>query len=526
MTHMSLTKACCVLAATLLALPLLGGCNGGSGGAGGSAPSQGGNPAPARGMLLGNPTLEQYLPAGTVLTLAQGVSGQPLLGLAGTPVCDVAVYHVEYETIGGAAESTTASAGLMVPAGSSPGCGGSRPIVLYAHGTSTEKQFDIADLADPQNAEGLLLATFFASHGDIVVAPNYAGYDTSSLPYHPFLVADQQSADMIDALSAARSALPVMSAPVTVDGGKLFVTGYSQGGYVALATERAMQAAGQTVTASGAMSGPYALAAFVDAEFFGQVSMGAPVVGTLLFTGYQHAYGNIYASPSDVFSSPYASDIGTLLPSTQSRSQLYAQRLLPEYAFFSATPPDPAYADITPPATPTNLAAVFAQGFGSANLITNSFRLAYLLDAQANPDGGFPSISSDVPAASPALPLRAALAHNDLRNWVPSAPTLLCGGDQDPEVYFFNTTLMQQYWQQHGAPTAPVSVLDLEAPVGSGDPYATLKQGFEAEKLATAAAAIAQGATDGGASAVANAYHSTLVPPFCLAAVVSLFASH
>ncbi len=519
---MSFTKACRGASAALIAVLLLGGCNGGSDG---PAPSRGAS-APARGMLLGNPTLEQYLPAGTLLTLAQTVAGQPLLNLAGTPVCDVAVYHLEYETIGGAAESTTASAALLVPSGSNPACTGSRPIVLYAHGTSTEKQFDIANLADPQNAEGLLLATFFASHGYIVVAPNYAGYDTSSLPYHPFLVADQQSADMMDALSAARSALPVMGAPATADGGKLFVTGYSQGGYVALATERAMQAAGQTVTATAGMSGPYALAAFVDAEFYGQVSMGAPVVATLLFTGYQHSYGNIYASPSDVFSSPYASAIGTLLPNTQSRSQLYAQGLLPEYAFFSMAPPDPTYADITPPTTPTDLAAVFAQGFGSANLITNTFRLAYLLDAEANPDGGFPNISSDVPAASPALPLRAALARNDLRTWVPAAPTLLCGGDQDPEVYFFNTTLMQQYWQQHGSPTTPVSVLDLEAPVGSGDPYATLKQGFEAEKIATAAAAIAQGATDGGASAVANAYHSTLVPPFCLAAVVSLFASH
>jgi hypothetical protein len=477
-------------------------------------------------MLLGTPTLEQYLPAGTLLTLAQAVTGQPLLSLAGPPVCDVAVYHAEYETIGGANESTTASTALMAPAGSGAGCTGPRPIVLYAHGTTTERQFDIANLADPQNAEGLLLATFFAAHGDIVVAPNYAGYDTSTLPYHPFLVADQQSADMIDALTAARSALPVMSAPSTSDGGKLFVTGYSQGGYVALATERAMQAVGETITATSGMSGPYALAAFVDAEFYGQVSMGAPVVGTLLISAYQHSYGDIYASATDVFSSPYASDIGTLLPSNQTRSQLYAQGLLPEYAFFSATAPDPTYADITPPATPTDLAGVFAQGFGSGNLITNAFRLSYLLDAQVNPDGGFPTLSSDVPAASPALPLRAALARNDLRSWVPEAPTLLCGGDQDPEVYFFNTSLMQQYWQQHGSAATPVSVLDLEAPVGSGDPYATLKQGFEAEKAATAAAAIAQGATDGGASAVADAYHSTLLPAFCLAATVSLFAAH
>jgi len=38
-----------------------------------------------------------------------------------------------------------------------------------------------------------------------------------------------------------------------------------------------------------------------------------------------------------------------------------------------------------------------------------------------------------------------------------------------------------------------------------------------------AAAAVIQGATDGGATAVFEAYHATLVAPFCLAAVRSYF---
>jgi hypothetical protein len=40
-----------------------------------------------------------------------------------------------------------------------------------------------------------------------------------------------------------------------------------------------------------------------------------------------------------------------------------------------------------------------------------------------------------------------------------------------------------------------------------------------------AASAIAQGATDGGALAVAEAYHATLVAPFCFAAVKTFFAN-
>src|SRR6202000_1572333 len=122
-----------------------------------------------------------------------------------------------------------------------------QPIVLYAHGTQTDRAFTMTDLS---NDEALALAALFASQGYIVVAPNYAGYDTSTLAYHPYLVAAQQARDMIDALAAARTALPVASLTLTKDNGKLFITGYSQGGFVAMATHRAMQAAGLTVTAS------------------------------------------------------------------------------------------------------------------------------------------------------------------------------------------------------------------------------------------------------------------------------------
>jgi hypothetical protein len=362
---------------------------------------------------------------------------------------------------------------------------------------------------------------FFAARGYIVVAPNYAGYDTSTLTYHAFLVADQQSKDMIDALTAARSALPAGSQ--VTDNGQLFITGYSQGGYVAMATHRAMQAAGMTVTASAPMSGPYALEAFVDAEFEGEVSGGAPVVATLLLTAYQASYGNIYSATTDVFAPQYAPGIATLLPSTMSRSQIYAAGLLPQTALFDSTAPTPAYAALTPATVPAVLAPVFAQGFGADGLITNAYRLSYLQDAQANPDGGFPTLTNDVPPATPVLPWRQALKLNDLRSWTPVARTMLCGGDQDPEVYFQNTQLMQDYWTAYAPATTPISVLDLDSGTPSAGVDGSLQSDFQVAKQAVAVAAVLQGATDGGATAVFEAYHATLVAPFCLAAVINFF---
>ena len=500
----------------------LAGCGGGD-----SSPvAVGTGNAPVRGSLVQFPArLVQTVTTANLLLQLGGVANLPLLALSGTPLCDIAIYHLEYNTVGGRNEATTASGALMVPTGVDTSCRGARPILLYAHGTSTNQAYDISDLSDAQNAEGLLLAGVFAAQGYIVVAPNYAGYDTSTLAYHAYLDADQQSKDMIDALRAARLALPVAGLQLTTDSGRLFLTGYSQGGYVAMATERAMQAAGMPVTAAAPMSGPYALAAFFDRVANGQVEGGAPVVVTMLVTGYQHSYGNLYASPGELFEPRYANGIDSLLPGRVPRSELYAQGLLPRYALFSATPPDPAYAAITPAVQPAFLAPVFALGFGSGNLLTNAFRLAYLQDAAAHPDGGWPAVTDGAPAASPGLALRQALVLNDLRNWSPTAPTLLCGGHGDPQVFWSNTQLMQGYWESRRPAATGYSVLDLEAPVLAADPYGSLKDQFAVARQAVALLAIAQGATDGGVAAVFEAYHATLVAPFCLAAVRSFFAS-
>lgn len=511
------------LIAAVLALPVLAGCHGGTNSSPAVTPS-----APQRGQLLTNPPtlLASYTEAHLLTLLGLDTLGKELLTLAYSPACTVNVYRLQYETIGAKSEFTTATGALMVPSGASSNCMGPRPIVEYAHGASPNKDYNIAELSGSNaSSEGLILAALFAAEGYIVVAPNYAGYDTSTLSYHPYLVGAQQADDMIDALTAARSALPVGAAASVTDNHKLYVTGYSQGGYVAMATHRALEATGQAVTASAPMSGPYALAAFGDAIFLGEVNGSATAIVALLTNAYQNAYGNLYSQTTDLFASPYAGDIAGLLPSTTPISSIYSEGLLPRDTLFSSTPPAPQYGSITPATTPSDLAIVFALGFGSNYLILNSYRLAYLQDQQANPDGGFPTTTTGVPAASPANTLRQDLKMNDLRSWIPNAPLLLCAGNEDPEVFYLNTQLMQGYWSAN-SPTAPVTVLDIDSSPTANDPYADEKIGFAAAVAAVEVAAIAGGATDGGHAAVLEGYHAPLVPPFCLAAVKSFFDGH
>jgi poly(3-hydroxybutyrate) depolymerase len=505
---------------TLLALASCGGGGSGNGNSGGPAPG------PVHGTLLQDPPHFVALVSAPDLLLNLGTTSlEALAALSVSPVCDVAIYHLDYTTLDGAGEATISSGALMVPVGIDPRCHGERPIMLYAHGTSTDRNFDISDLLVQKNAEGTVLAALFVSQGYIVVAPNYAGYDTSTLDYHPFINAKQQSGEMIDALTAARIALPASQTTLPSDNGQLFITGYSEGGFVAMATHRAMQAAGMTVTASAPMSGPYAIAAFDDAVFAGEVNGGAPISATLQITGYQRAYGDIYTNATDVFAPQYAGGIETLLPSTSTRSEIYAAGELPEDALFDPSPPAPQFAGLTPATSPANLAEVFALGFGTGNLIINNYRLQYLMDAQAHPDGGWPNMTTGVPSTSAALPLRQAAARNDLRTWVPTAPMLLCGGDSDPQVFWLNTQLMQSYWSTSSPSTTSYRVLDIDAGALTGGPDSALTTAFAVAKAAVAADAISNGATDFGAAAVLEAYHAELVAPFCAAAVELFFSS-
>ncbi len=471
--------------------------------------------------------------------LSASATGKQLLLLAGTPTCGVDFYYLKYWTVDPAGSPTEVSGAMMVPTGGTAQCSGPRPIVLYAHGTAESSQYNIADISDPNNSaysESAMIAAVFAAQGDIVVAPNYEGYDISTLGYHPYLDASVNADDMIDALTAAQTALPHTFTPQTVGDGKVFVTGYSEGGYVAMATVKAMQAAGMTVTASAPSSGPYALEALGDLIFFGQVNIGSTVFAPLLTTSYQNAYHNVYNQTSDVYSSTYAPDIATLLPSATPITTLFSTGKLPESALFdSATPSSStgvpqidAAADAllaepaSPPYTPAQ-AALFDAGFGSNYLVNNTYRTEYVDDAVENQDEAAMTVidggtldSSDIAlAVAPTVGLREDMRINDMRygGWSPEEPMLLCGADQDPTVYFeVDTGTMAAEW--HALVQAGlVSVLDLNA-TPSG-PFAPLQQGFQSTYAALVSAE--------GASTAIQSYHTTEAP-FCMVAARDFFA--
>ncbi|MGL4408792.1 MAG: alpha/beta hydrolase [Zoogloea sp.] len=426
--------------------------------------------------------------------------------------CGVVVYHFRYSTTGARGEATEASAALMLPQGSPAECSGPRPLLLYAHGTSTEQKFNMAAVTDPNApgyGDGLLVMSAWASRGYAVIAPNYAGYDSSPLPYHPYHIAEQQAGDMLDALQAGHQLLSRLGRST---GPQLFVTGHSQGGYVALATQRALEAQGIPLSASAPSSGAYALADTLDTSFMGRVGHGATAYSTMLIQAFQAAYGDVYARPTDIFAPAFAS---IRLPGAEDLEQVVARGAFPATALFDSTPPqDPAH-----PALQSTLAAatqpypadppfdaLYAQGFGPTPLIPNPARLAVMQDVLLQ--------GPDAPARHP---LRQAARRNDLRTWTPSRPVLLCGGHADPDVFYdVNTLALQRYWQNR-APAGRVEVLDVDQSTPDS-PYAGAQGLFDALRSQVLAN------SNGDATPLATLYHGLLVDLACTRAAQTFFA--
>ena len=503
--------ASCVLA--------LSGCGGGGSSSGNALALaiNGATTTPARGTAL-TPTPDRVvrLSADQLKTLLEADStGKRIEQAAGVPTCGIDVRYLQYQTVGAKGESVPASGAIMLPAGTDPKCNGPRPMVLYGHGTATERNYNISDVTNPNQpaaAEGVIVAAMFAAQGYIVVAPNYAGYDKSTLPYHAFLNADQQGKEMIDALTAARSTLTALSAQ---DAGSLLVTGYSEGGYAALAAHREMQAMNMTVTASAPMSAPTAVSLLIDYTASGLPELDSTVFFPLITTSWQKQFGNIYTSTRDIYEDQYASGIDTLLPSYLSRDELFSTGKLPRYAFFPAN------------ATPGPLNASVAINYGAGNLVRQSYLTTWFNDVQATPCPGnaLPATTSSIDTASPLscapmTGLRRAAVANDLRNWLPTRPVLMCGGANDPTVNFASSLATAGYFHARGMPPSSLSVVDLETS-GVSDAYSAARAGFvqaKAQKRADTTGTDAQ-----RDQAVAFAYHGELVPAYCMQSVRVFF---
>ena len=195
------------------------------------------------------------------------------------------------------------------------------PILSAQHGTI------FADSKAPSNLDVLAGRLsgfeFFASAGYITVIPDFIGYGESGNIVHPYYREDYTASATIDMLRAAEEFLEFKN---ITPSNKLFLFGYSEGGFATMATLKEMEAnpeLGFSVTAAAAGAGGFDIQGIMDHVLDLETH---PEPGFLSFV--VHSYNTSYdwnRSYTDFFQEPYASRVPDLLDGSLDKNQINAQ---------------------------------------------------------------------------------------------------------------------------------------------------------------------------------------------------------
>ena len=198
----------------------------------------------ARGALL----QETFLKTDSISAISKAILDPAAKAPSVIPLYEVKNYRLTYLTVDGNGDLTEASGLISLP---QKAAGVKSPLLSFQHGTIF---YDKNAPSNDQTATNP--SPILASLGYIVVAADYVGYGASVGKKHPYLQVTPSAAAVTDFLTAAKQWLAEQRIATN---GQLFLTGYSEGGYVTMAAHKALQDAGQTITATVAGAGPYDL---------------------------------------------------------------------------------------------------------------------------------------------------------------------------------------------------------------------------------------------------------------------------
>lgn len=194
---------------------------------------------------------------GDELKAFTSITTQPdtYLGKLAAPQYPVTLYKVTYASVVPelSNQPTTATGLLAIPETGQA----AMPMVSYQHGTVFDGNY-VPSQPDKSDETRLVLAQF-AAQGNIVIAADYFGRGDSSLPDSYMAKLSTQQA-IYDMLLAARAVLAARGIAAT----RLFVTGWSQGGWATMAFLQKLEAEGEAVTAAAVASGPMDLSILVN----------------------------------------------------------------------------------------------------------------------------------------------------------------------------------------------------------------------------------------------------------------------
>ena len=238
----------------------------------------------------------------------------------------VETISLKYYTVDGSGKQTIVSGAILVPQGTD-----NLPLVSIQHGTETKREL-VASVSPINSTEGIV-GLIMASMGYLVVVPDYPGFGTSNV-MHPYTHAASLIPSIIDIMRAGKSFSSQNQ--IALDG-RIFLTGYSEGGYATLVTQRAIEAEYSqefNLTAVAPMAGPYDLYGMMQTLFqTGQYNHTAYIA--YILTAYNNIYG--WNRTSDFFNPPYSSIVQSLFDGSKTYAEVLNQLPSTFYALMDST---------------------------------------------------------------------------------------------------------------------------------------------------------------------------------------------
>lgn len=149
--------------------------------------------------------------------------------------------------------------GTMLPI-PMPGGEGSNDVPSLFNGQSVQPDADFM--------ETRMMVLTFASRGYVVSAPDYAGYNVSKDLDHPYNIPGELANYSVDMIRAAKELIKILK--VETDN-KLFLTGWSEGGGAALATQKDIEqnfSEEFNLIATSVLAGPYDIPSMLQNNIF------------------------------------------------------------------------------------------------------------------------------------------------------------------------------------------------------------------------------------------------------------------
>lgn len=250
------------------------------------------------------------------------------LGITDKPAFGIKGYKIIYRSIDDKGNDVNISGLITVPVPTaqilaglkSQGKNYTMSIVSDQHGTifpDYEAPTSAAALTHQPYGAGII---FSSVAGFMTLQPDYIGFGASKGTPHPYLLEKSSANTVIDMLDAALKFGNDANLPLN---GQVYLTGYSEGGYVTLAAAKEIENNHHDLTLKGVapMSGPY------DLGLTGLGVLSADMMGRPDFIGgiiYAYAHANDLALDKMV-QEPYATLLPTLYDGQKTGEQIRAQ---------------------------------------------------------------------------------------------------------------------------------------------------------------------------------------------------------